>query len=144
MKVLTINEDDIEKLFQISQERIKNAPLHKEDFLTYFQDKNMKIVKLLSDQNDILGYAIIRYEMDDAEIDEIAIIEKETNKGYGSFLLEQILNSLKKEGRKTVYLEVRKSNYKAIGLYNKFQFHEYRIRKAYYGNEDAICYRKEL
>ncbi|MDY0295066.1 MAG: ribosomal protein S18-alanine N-acetyltransferase [Acholeplasmataceae bacterium] len=79
-----------------------------------------------------------------AEVMNFAVQPSFQHQGYGSMLLSHALEELKKEHVKTLSLEVRESNIKAQKFYQKFGFHISHKRKAYYQNEDAIVYVKEV
>ena len=65
-------------------------------------------------------------------------------KGYATLLLNEMLRDLKNSNVETVTLEVRKSNIKAIKLYEKHGFIFCNTKKNYYENpcEDALYYVK--
>lgn len=144
MKVLTCDCNDIEEIYKISNKRIINSPLTLKDFKSYIQDSNMEILKLVDFNLSTIGYCILRYEGFDVEIDEIALKEEYEGKGFATFFLNYIQNYLKDKKLNNIFLEVRSKNSRAIKLYTKFGFKNYRIRKNYYINDDALCLVKEL
>ena len=68
------------------------------------------------------------------------------NKGIASTLLEKLIQYIKEKNIEKIFLEVRMSNYKAIKLYEKYNFKQISIRKNYYKdtNEDALVYMLEI
>ena len=144
MKIKKVEKEDLDSIFLFSKDRIIQSPLTTSELAYYYNSKDIDILKLISEDDIIIGYAIIRYEMDEAEIDEIAITQQQEGKGIGTFLLQQVLNHLEKRGIRKIFLEVRRKNTRAIRLYEKNGFELYRIRKNYYGDDDALCYLKEL
>ena len=93
------------------------------------EDKNKKII----------GYIICSKIIEEGHILNIAVKHGERGKGVGRLLLEECIKILKEEGIKSIYLEVRRSNIKAIKFYQKFGFQIVGIRKNYYSNrEDAF------
>ena len=56
--------------------------------------------------------------------------------------MERSINKLK--GVKEVFLEVRRSNLPAINLYKSNGYQKISERKNYYGNEDALIFKKDL
>lgn len=77
------------------------------------------------------------------EILNFAIIKEYQNQGYGKKILSSILNDFSARGVVNMILEVRKSNEKAIKLYEKLGFRTIRIRKNYYKDlEDALFMQK--
>ncbi len=93
----------------------------------------------------IAGFIIYSTILDEAEILNIVIDNERKGKGYGKYLLQEILNELKAKGIKTVFLEVGDNNSTAIYLYKKFGFKVYNRREKYYKNgEDAVLMKKML
>lgn len=120
--------------------------LKKEDLDSYLQEKD-KALLLLSLDDKSVAFIALSISLDEAEIDYLAVSQQEEGKGYSNHLLQCAFEMLKKEHQtKTVFLEVRESNHRAIHLYEKNGFVHYRRRKDYYlsPSEDALCYRKEL
>lgn len=91
----------------------------------------------------LLAYTL---SFDEAQLDYVAIQSEYENQGYVSKAIKESEKILKEKGIKTIFLEVRKSNIKAINLYKGNNFVQYRERKNYYNFplEDALCFRKDL
>ena len=85
----------------------------------------------------IIGFIIdLRYD-NEVNILNIAIGKSFQNKGHGLKMLYIYLKGL--PCKCTVYLEVKKSNYKALKIYSKLNFHKLYVRKAYYNDgADAV------
>jgi len=99
----------------------------------------------IEEQNQLIGYAILRFASDECEILNIAIDHAHRKKGYGRLLLQYLLEQTKQQHAKKVFLEVRESNIAARKLYEKAGFVRVGIRKNYYlatnnRREDAVCY----
>ncbi len=132
-----------------------DLPIHRilylaeRDLEPYLEGKD-KVLYLLKDGKEILGFLAVSLSLDEAEVDFLAVQEKEEGKGYATRLLENFFREY--SDKKTIFLEVRESNTRAIKLYEKLGFTFYRRRKNYYptkdllssATEDALCYRKEL
>ena len=101
-----------------------------------------------ADSNQMIGYIICRYREDSCHILNLCIASTAQGKGYGQYLLEMMLKSLQKNSIKTVLLEVRPSNKKALDLYTKSGFEQAGTKRGYYrdslGTEDAIVLKKIL
>ena len=74
--------------------------------------------------NKKIGLLWYEEEIDYIEINQIFILAKYQNKGIGSTILAEIINTGKNK-KKSIILGVLKSNIKAQRLYNKFGFIEY-------------------
>lgn len=68
------------------------------------------------------------------EINQIEVDSFHRNSGKASQLLEKLIKSVDKD----ITLEVKKDNFPAIKLYNKYNFKEIGIRKGYYKGIDGI------
>jgi ribosomal-protein-alanine N-acetyltransferase len=89
----------------------------------------------------VVGYTIVWIIFGEFHIANIAIHPDYQRKGFGSYLLNQVLK--KAVGLKYAILEVRENNLSAIRLYEKFGFEKISVRPHYYSNgDDAIIMRK--
>ncbi len=96
-------------------------------------------------KNEItMGYLDYSLIYDRIEIDNILVLEEYRNKKIGTKLLEYLIMISTNNNLKNITLEVRKSNFIAIHLYEKMGFVKVAIRKYYYGNEDAILMEKKV
>jgi len=91
---------------------------------------------LYKDENEILGYLGSWMILDEMHITTIATAKNHTRKGVAeALLIAQIFKALG-QNIKALTLEVRVSNIKAQGLYEKYLFKRQGIRKRYY--EDTL------
>lgn len=92
--------------------------------------------------NRLVGFAICQVVLDEATLFNIAVHPDARKQGVASALLIALINELENKNIKTLWLEVRASNYSAIKLYEQIGFNEITLRKNYYpspqGREDAI------
>ena len=65
-------------------------------------------------------------------------------RGYGSKLLNFIVEMIRKNGCVNITLEVNSTNVAAINLYNKLGFEVVAVRKKYYGENDGYLMKKDL
>ena len=88
----------------------------------------------------IIALAVVWIILDEAHIGTFAVHPDEQDKGVGHLLLATICKTLIEENITRIFLEVRKSNIKAIKLYKKFGFEVDGERKNYYrdNGETAI------
>ena len=93
--------------------------------------------------NEILGFAGIKYVLNDADIMNIVVKKSKRKLGIGSLLLKNIIELCKKLNVSTLFLEVNEKNLPAISLYKKFGFEEVGFRKNYYKENNAIVMKKE-
>ena len=139
IKKLTINDVDyIEQIFNLEKEIFVNSAFNKTYLETLTKGENSFIyVYLIEDK--VCGYLMVLDSIDVYEILAIATIEEYRNKGFAQELLDKIKT-------KDIFLEVRKSNERAINFYKKNNFKQISIRKGYYSDptEDAIIMKMEV
>lgn len=138
IKKLTINDIDyIEQIFNLEKDIFKNSAFSKESTENLVKADNSFIYAYLIDEK-VCGYLMVLDSIDVYEILAIATVEEYRNKGIAQELLDKIKT-------KDIFLEVRKSNEKAINFYKKNNFKQISIRKGYYSDptEDAIIMKME-
>lgn len=93
----------------------------------------------------IIGYVCIMSLFEEAQILNIAVAPEHRGRGVGRMLLERAIIVARDKGAEALILEVRVSNLAAIGLYDRYGFERYYVRKRYYeGKEDAVLMKKAL
>ncbi|KAA1189811.1 ribosomal protein S18-alanine N-acetyltransferase [Photorhabdus heterorhabditis] len=110
---------------------------------TFFSNQGERYLNYKITINEqLIGFAITQWVLDEATLFNIAIHPDYQGKGYGKALLEYLISILPDKGMNTLWLEVRQSNYSAIRLYEHLGFNQVSVRKNYYptatGKEDAI------
>jgi GNAT superfamily N-acetyltransferase len=95
----------------------------------YFKNRTIDVIKkhaitlLLKKEEEIIGYAHIDYEKnDDKYWFGICILPDYHNKGYGNYLMNNILIKSREKNIETIYLSVDNINIHAIKLYSKHNF----------------------
>ncbi|HNV48215.1 MAG TPA: ribosomal protein S18-alanine N-acetyltransferase [Spirochaetota bacterium] len=81
----------------------------------------------------IVGYALYRHVLDEAELLRIAVSEEARRSGHGALLVGAIIDECRSRGVATIHLEVNGANHAAIALYARCGFAEAGRRKNYYG-----------
>ena len=93
-------------------------------------------------QDEVTGYGVLMRVMDEAHLLNLSIAEPLQGCGLGRQLLLHFIELARRQGVETLFLEVRRSNQRAIGLYLAMGFNEFSVRKGYYpaagGREDAL------
>lgn len=80
----------------------------------------------------VVGFVLVRIAADEAEILTIAISRLRRGNGYGRLLMEEAIRRLYRERVGTCFLEVDRSNDRAVGLYRRLGFEAVGTRKGYY------------
>ena len=99
------------------------------------KSESSKAFVYLGDEGAVQGFVDIKILYDEADLMHIAVSEDMRGQGIGAKLLARAIEEA--EG-KAIALEVRESNFKAINLYEKYDFLIEGTRKNYYHGEDAV------
>lgn len=140
-----ITKQDIPKLLSI-EKSAQAVPWTVETFETCFKAGYVGWVIELDEQ--LIGFIMVSFTQEECHILNLAIAFPYQKQGWGRKLIEYALMIAKERHTSIAYLEVRRSNSKAIALYKKLQFQLIGQRKDYYptlgGNEDALVFAKRL
>ena len=104
---------------------------------------------LVSSQNNPMGLVLFRKAADEAEVLTICTRPAFRQKGHGKLLMQHLESLLRREGVKSLFIEVAISNHAALALYASSGFEKAGMRKNYYERgdgrrEDALIMRKGL
>jgi len=96
----------------------------------------------------IQAYSVMAVAAGEAHLLNLCVRPRCHGRGFGRVLLSQMLNLARARGAATMFLEVRPSNARALGLYHKAGFAEVGTRPGYYpahdGKEDALILAMDL
>ncbi|MBR3771042.1 MAG: ribosomal protein S18-alanine N-acetyltransferase [Clostridium sp.] len=139
MNIRLMVEEDIDSVEQI-ETQLFSKPWTKQDFINSLSDMHNIYVVAENEQQEIIGYSGIWGVLDEGQITNVAVRTQDQGKGIGYEMLCELIEIGKNEGLQQFTLEVRKSNEKAIHLYEKLGFIDEGIRKNFYDKpvEDAI------
>lgn len=135
-----MSKKDIDGVIAIEEKAYGVHHWSKDSFLQELNNDLAWYYSLFNEEGKLVAYAGTWHILEEAHITNIAVDADERRKGYGEVLLKHILDDCYKEKIKYLTLEVRKSNKPAIGLYEKYGFTSFGLRKKYYqdNNEDAL------
>jgi ribosomal-protein-alanine N-acetyltransferase len=137
-KISLLDINDLEEAYEI--EVLTNpSPWSIDNFKSSFEVGHHGLV--CKEDNKMLGFLIFSPIKPEAHLLSIAVIETQQYKGIGSLLLKSMISQCKAMDINQVFLEVRASNEKAIGFYQKYGFKKDAIRENYYSGdipEDAL------
>ncbi|MFR7871181.1 MAG: ribosomal protein S18-alanine N-acetyltransferase, partial [Fenollaria timonensis] len=103
--------------------------------------ESSKAFVYVDEEGAVGGFVDIKILYDEADLMHIAVSEEMRGQGIGARLLAKAIEEA--EG-KAIALEVRMGNFKAISLYEKYDFKKESVRKNYYHGEDAaIMWRRK-
>ena len=134
--------EDIFNILSLDKENFSNN-FEEEFYLEYM--KNQRVIVAEKEKN-VIGYILFNQILDEAEIYKIVVLKEFRKKQIAFKIMEFLLNELKKNNIKKIFLEVRKSNIPAINLYKKCGFIDIREIVDYYSNpkENGIMMLKEV
>ncbi|MGE5477885.1 MAG: GNAT family N-acetyltransferase [Bacteroidales bacterium] len=90
------------------------------------------------------GFVLWRAVAGEAEILTIAVLPPWRRGGVGGRLLEAALAASAQAGAEAMFLEAASDNTAALALYEKRGFQRVGLRRAYYGDKDAVVMRLDL
>lgn len=94
---------------------------------------------------ELAGYVGIKIVLDEASLDNIAVKQSFRGQKLSKLMLEHAISICRQNGAKSMFLEVRQSNYTAINLYSKADFVTLGVIKGYYPDgENAFLMKKQL
>ena len=109
MIVRDIEEKDLDKILRMEKENFPD-PWPKDSFI-YDMNNEVADVKVLESEEEIIGYYVVYYMFENADIGNICIDLKYQGKGYGEFLLKDLIKNCIKKEVEFLHLEVRIDNY---------------------------------
>lgn len=96
----------------------------------------------------LAGFAIFQQILDEANLQNIAVDQSFQGRGLARKLMLHGFRELQTRAANACFLEVRRSNSPAIGLYQSLGFEQIGERKNYYptndGREDALLMMRQL
>lgn len=136
---------DLNQILGIEQS-VHVSPWTEETFAVCFQSGYVGWVVEL--EKKVIGFVIVSMSREECHVLNVCVAHAHQRQGWGRKLMEKVLEQAKQYGISTVYLEVRRTNTRAIALYEAMRFQQIGERKGYYptvaGNEDALIFAVSL
>ncbi len=131
-------EEDIKLIAELEKKTFSDAWTEKSVQETF--EQKQAFITVVETAGKVVGYCIIYYVMDEAEIARIAICEDVRRNGIGNGLLQYTCECCKERGVERLLLDVRESNLGAIAFYEHYGFQTDGVRKHFYElpQEDAV------
>lgn len=142
LKVRPYQPRDSEAVYEICRQSPEAAQWTRE---SYDQAHSSEQIVLIAERGDqVWGFLVARITGDEAEILNTAVDPRHRRKGIGSLLLRTAISEVQAHNVKSIYLEVRESNFAGIALYGHHGFAKTAQRHAYYSGptEDAVVMKK--
>jgi ribosomal-protein-alanine N-acetyltransferase len=142
---------DMAAVMALEQELFPDDAWTPEMFTSEFAESTDRRLYLVAEADDgtepLIGYAGMLFTGGaEADVLTLAVHPGHWGNGTGTALLRALLDEAAKRRCTEVFLEVRKDNPRARGLYLRHGFVEVGLRRGYYqpGGVDAIVMRKDL
>ncbi len=144
MEIRAWKYQDIARIAEAEKECFPKEPWSFQMLASGFETEAFSGV-VADDCGEIAGYGSITMTDEEADVQNIAVLEQYRRSGIGTAILQSLLEIAKKRGVKRVFLEVRVSNGVAMGMYLKCGFVGVYARTRYYSDgEDCLVMVKNL
>ena len=139
IRIVSVEPSMIQQIVTIEQASF-TCPWSLKSFEEAIASDTTTVLTALDKNDRVCGFTCVTAILEEGEILNIAVEPSLRRFGIGRKLLGAAVDTAKRNGVKALYLEVRRSNMPAIGLYESFGFTQIGIRKNYYTDptEDAI------
>ena len=137
-----INNKDIDLCYALDSNTI--SLWSKKQWDEEFKKEGVKVFGLLL-SDLIIGICVFHVIFDEAQINFFVINEKYREKGFGSFLMNYLIDQCSQLNVRKLFLEVSHTNIAAEKFYSRFDFSTVGIRRNYYKDgSDALLKEKKL
>ncbi len=103
---------------------------------------------VLASGAEIVGYGVLSIAAGEAHVLNVCVAQEHQGGGCGKRLMQRLIDIARWHRAERIFLDVRRSNGRAIRLYDQLGFNEIGKRPNYYpakrGREDAIVMAMEL
>ena len=141
---LPMSSEDLPEAMAIERTTIY-SPWSEYMFQTEINQKNLGLITFRI-KGQLVGYFCFWKVLDEAHLLNLSIHVDYRGKGLGTFLMKYLEQICINMDISSILLEVAKTNYSAINLYNKCGFIRIGMRNKFYPEtgDDAIVMRKRL
>lgn len=135
---------DAEGIAALERAAFSDAWTEKGIIDTFHQQQAFTVVAEMDEQ--IVGYCIVYYVLDEGEIARIAVSDSCRRQGVGRAVLNEVNNICLQKGISRILLDVRESNDVARAFYKQYGFVEDGMRKNFYDmpKEHAVLMSKDI
>ena len=124
-----IYKKDIDLCYELDLKTI--SLWNKNQWDNEFKKEGVRVLGLLF-SNLIIGICVFQVVVDEAQINYFVVNQKFRKRGFGSYLMNDMIKRCKKLNINKLLLEVSQSNITAEKFYSRFDFSTVGIRKNYY------------
>jgi len=139
VRARTMTADDVDRVAEMEHASF-TSPWSADTFAILLDRSSAELWVLEHATDGVIGYFVLWCILDQGELANIAVDEGYRGKGYGAYLLQQVMDVAVERGVEALYLEVRGSNTAALALYARIGFTQVGVRKKYYDHpvEDGL------
>ena len=142
ISIKQINEKNIDLCYELDLNTI--SLWSKNQWANEFKKKGIKVFGV-SLSNLVVGICVLHVVVDQAQINYFAVNQQFRKRGFGSYLMNYLIEQCEKQNINKLILEVSRKNVIAEKFYNNFDFSTVGIRKNYYKDgSDALLKEKNL
>ena len=142
LSIKQINEKDIDLCYELDSNTI--SLWSKKQWANEFKKEGINVFGVLL-SNLVIGICVFHVVLDEAQINFFVVNEKYREKGFGSYLMNYLINKCKNLNLNKLFLEVSNANFNAEKFYSRFDFFTVGIRRNYYKDgSDALLKEKIL
>jgi len=137
-----INEKDIDLCYELDLNTV--SLWSKKQWANEFKKEGSRVFGILY-TNLIIGICAFQVVIDEAQINFFVVDKKFRNKGFGSYLMNNIIKHCEKLKINKLSLEVSQDNFTAEKFYRAYNFYTVGIRRNYYKDgSNALLKEKKL
>jgi ribosomal-protein-alanine N-acetyltransferase len=108
-------------------------------------ESTSKNIVVARDKKTLLGFGIMTYRNNDANLDLLAVKDRYRGNGIARDIVEWLIAVAMEAGAHSVYVQVRKSNEGAVKFYRRLSFQKIDELVGYYqGKETGVIFCKTL
>ena len=142
ISIKILNEKDIDLCYEFDSNSI--SLWTKKQWSNEFKRENVKIFGLLL-SNFVIGICAYQLVHDEAQINYFVVNQEFRKRGYGSFLMNYLIELCETLDINKILLEVSQENNAAQKFYDHFNFSTVGLRRNYYKDgSNALLKEKQL
>ena len=142
ISIKQIYEKDIELCYELDSNTI--SLWSKNQWANEFKKEGVKVLGIFH-LDLVIGICVFQVVLDEAQINYFAVNQEYRERGFGSYLMNNLICRCKKQNINKLLLEVSQKNIIAGKFYNNFNFSTVGIRRNYYKDgSDALLKEKLL
>jgi ribosomal-protein-alanine N-acetyltransferase len=149
LQIRGMTRGDLDRVIEIAQSLKESPHWPRDAYLAALDPEGMpQRVAFVATKvaGAVVGFAVASLLPPQAELEMIAVVAEEKRRGVARRLFEELANEIRRAHVTEIILEVRASNYPAIGLYRSLGFRQVGCRPAYYADpvEDAVLMSEQI